>query len=156
MKVTDYFAELYVAGRFADAGWNVYFPHRDKGFDFIIAKKTTNSFIAVRPVQVKGKYPENEARNRKAYGYIGRLTEVHSDMVLAIAHFAASDPTVPRCVAYMPFSRIRPHAKRGFICEPAAQRSGLPMPRREFQQFFDESGLESLETNEWGIASTHD
>ncbi len=28
MKVSDYFAELYVAGRFADAGWNMYLPHR--------------------------------------------------------------------------------------------------------------------------------
>lgn len=37
MEVSDYFAELYVAGRLADAGWNVYFPHRDKGFDFIIS-----------------------------------------------------------------------------------------------------------------------
>ena len=25
MAVSDYFAELYVAGRFADAGWNVFF-----------------------------------------------------------------------------------------------------------------------------------
>lgn len=38
MKVSDYFAELFVAGRLADAGWNVYFPHRDQGFDFIITK----------------------------------------------------------------------------------------------------------------------
>lgn len=38
MPVSDYFAELYVAGGFADAGWNVYFPHRDQGFDFIVSK----------------------------------------------------------------------------------------------------------------------
>ena len=33
MKVSDFFAKLYVAGRFADAGWNVYFPRRDRGED---------------------------------------------------------------------------------------------------------------------------
>jgi hypothetical protein len=31
MKISDYFAELFVAGLLADAGWNVYFPHRDQG-----------------------------------------------------------------------------------------------------------------------------
>lgn len=35
----DYFAELHVAGNFGDAGWNVYFPRRDKGFDFIVTKE---------------------------------------------------------------------------------------------------------------------
>src|SRR5438128_405916 len=38
MRVSDFFAELYVAGRFVDAGWNVYFPRRDRGFDFIVSK----------------------------------------------------------------------------------------------------------------------
>ncbi len=27
----EYFAEMYVAGLLADAGWNFYFPHGDKG-----------------------------------------------------------------------------------------------------------------------------
>ena len=55
-KTSDYFAELYVAGRFADAGWNVYFPHRDQGFDFVISKVIGVDTV-LRPVQVKGKYP---------------------------------------------------------------------------------------------------
>jgi hypothetical protein len=42
MKVSDYFAKLFVAGRLADAGWNVYFPHRVQGFDFMITKTVTN------------------------------------------------------------------------------------------------------------------
>jgi hypothetical protein len=45
-EVHDYFAELYVAGRFADAGWNVYFLHRDAGFDFIVSKP---HFIVSKP-----------------------------------------------------------------------------------------------------------
>ena len=47
--LSDYFAELYVAGRFADAGWNVYFPHRDQGFDFIISKNIGNDGQFLRP-----------------------------------------------------------------------------------------------------------
>ena len=52
-------AELHVAGLFAEAGWRVYFPHRDDGFDFIAAKPVDGK-IVIRPVQVKGKYPEAE------------------------------------------------------------------------------------------------
>jgi hypothetical protein len=29
---------MYVAGIMADYGWNVYFPRRDKSFDFIITR----------------------------------------------------------------------------------------------------------------------
>ena len=43
VKVSDYFAELHVAGRLADAGWDIYFPHRDKGFDFVISKVANGS-----------------------------------------------------------------------------------------------------------------
>lgn len=35
----DFFAELYVAGILGDAGWSIYFPKRDVGFDFIITKE---------------------------------------------------------------------------------------------------------------------
>src|SRR5690242_12537005 len=79
---TDYLAELYVAGVLADAGWNVYFPHRDEGFDFIISKLVSGR-ILLRPVQVKGKYPEEGKSNKSVYGYVGRLTAIHSEMVLA-------------------------------------------------------------------------
>jgi hypothetical protein len=57
----DLFAELYVAGLFADQGWGVYFPKRDQGFDFIVVKNIDSNFI-VRPVQVKGKYPQKDKK----------------------------------------------------------------------------------------------
>ena len=82
----DYFAEMFVAGKLADAGWNVYFPRRDKGFDFIITKCIKSEFV-IRPVQVKGKFPEVTTTDRGLHGYIGRLTELHEEMVLAIAFF---------------------------------------------------------------------
>jgi hypothetical protein len=64
----DEFAEQYVAGIFADAGWSVYFPRKDKGFDFIVLKKTDTGLL-IRPVQVKGKFPEATTAVRKKYGY---------------------------------------------------------------------------------------
>ncbi|MBW4043806.1 MAG: DUF4365 domain-containing protein [Acidobacteria bacterium] len=84
----DEFAEQYVAGIFADAGWSVYFPRKDKGFDFIISKKTDAGLI-IRPVQVKGKFPETTTAVRKKYGYRGKLTAIHPDMVLVIPLFTS-------------------------------------------------------------------
>jgi hypothetical protein len=74
MKVSDYFAELYVAGRLADAGWNIYFPHRDEGFDFVISK-IVDGVPVLRPVQVKGKYPSHGKGDKVVYGYVGRLSQ---------------------------------------------------------------------------------
>lgn len=58
-KTRDYFAEMYVAGVLADAGWDIYFPRRDRGFDMIVSRSAGDSTI-VRPVQVKGKYASDE------------------------------------------------------------------------------------------------
>src|SRR4051812_11228685 len=117
MTVSDYFAELYVAGLFADAGWNVYFPHRDKGFDFIITKPHKQLGQIIRAVQVKGKYPTTEKGDKATYGYVGKLTAMHPEMVLAIPYFSHETPGIPLCVAYMPPSQIKPHI-RGYRCEP--------------------------------------
>jgi|ERR1039457_896633 hypothetical protein len=148
MKVTDYFAELYVAGRFADAGWNIYFPHRDKGFDFIASKETKSGEYLIRPIQVKGKYPTAEKGNKSVYGYVGGLTQLHPEMVLAIPFFSNQAPGVPTCVAYMPRSLIRKHS-RGFKSQPASFRDGVPAPRRDYAKFFDDGGLVLLEDTEY-------
>ncbi len=144
----DYFAELYVAGLMANAGWNVYFPHRDKGMDFIISKTGADGSEIIRPVQVKGKYPSVEKSDKAVYGYVGKLNQFHLDMVLAIPFFAANQPGPALFVAYMPFSRIRPHA-RGCRCQPATFKNGKPMPRRDYRRFFDEVGLELIEHPNW-------
>ncbi len=145
MRVSDYFAELYVAGRFADAGWNVYFPHRDQGFDFIATKAVEADCTMIRPVQVKGKYPMSGKGDKPFYGYTGPLTMTHQDMVLAIPYFIAS--ANPVCVAYMPFSQIKckPDGET-FRCWPATLRQGRANPRRDFKQYFDENGLRLLES----------
>lgn len=148
MKVTDYFAELYVAGRFADAGWNIYFPHRDKGFDLIASKETDSGDYLIRPVQVKGKYPTAEKGNKNVYGYVGRLTQLHPEMVLAIPFFSKLTPCVPKCVAYIPRSLIRKHSW-GFKSQPATFRDGIPTSRRDYAKFFDDGGLILLEDTSW-------
>ncbi len=148
MEVSDYFAELYIAGLFADAGWNVYFPHRDKGFDFIISKPHRDVGQLIRPVQVKGKYPTKEKGDKSVYGYIGRLTQTHPEMVLAIPFFSEQRVSVPSRVAYMPSALVRNH-QRGYRCEPASFRNGQAVPRRDYKKFFDADGLRSLEDLNW-------
>ena len=90
--IQDYFAELYVAGLLANAEWNVYFPHRDRGMDFVISKTGADGVEIIRPVQVKGKYPSSDKGNKATYGYVGKLNQVHPDMILAIPFFAAHRP----------------------------------------------------------------
>jgi hypothetical protein len=118
----DYFAELYVAGLMADAGWNVYFPHRDRGLDFIACKTGSDHHQIIRPVQVKGKYPSKDKTNKTSYGYIGRLNQIHPDMVLAIPFFASIAASPALFVAYMPYSALKLHT-RGYRCQPAYNRA---------------------------------
>jgi hypothetical protein len=148
MSTVDYFAELYVAGSFANAGWNVYFPHRDEGFDFIISKPDGHGSQILRPVQVKGKYPTSTKTSKTVYGYVGRLSQQHPEMVLAIPFFSTVSSPAPTCIAYMPASLIRRHS-RGFRCEPASFKSGKPAARRDYARFFDSAGLKLLELSSW-------
>lgn len=140
----DYFAEMYVAGLLADAGWDIYFPRRDKGFDMIVTRPTADGTI-VRPVQVKGKYATDDKTNKSVYGYVGGLTALHDDMVLVIPYFTSSDAAAPRLVAWAPRSALRKVA-RGFAFEPATFVSGHPQMRRDFKHFFGDEGLRALDS----------
>lgn len=145
----DYFAEMYVAGLFADAGWNVYFPRRDKGFDYIVTRETETG-VVVRPVQVKGLYPTIDKGDKAVYGYHGRLTLRHPDMVLVLVYFprGAVDGT-PAHIAYMPDGRIKARSRGGFRCVPATLRSGEVVPRRDSLPYFDAPGLAALAFSDW-------
>jgi hypothetical protein len=145
----DYFAELYVAGLMANAGWNIYFPHRDRGLDFVACKTGADQHQIIRPVQVKGKYPFKDKTDKASYGYIGRLNQIHRDMVLAIPFFPSHAAGPAALVAYMPFSAIKLHA-RGYRCQPACFKGGRPAPRRDFSMYFGDSGLELVEQSAWG------
>jgi len=148
----DYFAELYVAGIFGDAGWSVYFPKRDVGFDFVVSR-TIGAATLLRPVQVKGLYPTAAKGDKVTYGYAGKLTAIHPDMVLALPYFAATERGVaPACIAYMPQSQVRLRTNGDFRCVPAKLGSGRPTPRRDFKQYFGEPGLAALADPLWGKA----
>jgi hypothetical protein len=140
-------AELHVAGLFAEAGWRVYFPHRDDGFDFIAAKQIADG-ILIRPVQVKGKYPKDDKLDKRVYGYIGKLTQTHPEMVLAIPYFAVEDIPKLLHIAFMPLCMVRPHSK-GWRCLPAKFLRGVPSPRGDHSKYFDHEGLGRLESRSW-------
>lgn len=143
-KTRDVFAEYYVAGLFADAGWEIYSPHRDRGFDLIVAKDIGEEMV-ILPVQVKGLYPTDAKTNKATYGYTGKLSALHPSMILALPFFYTdhSKPS-PACTAFMPLSEIR-SSSRGYRCHPAIFRDGRPSPRRDFARFFDTTGLALLE-----------
>lgn len=148
-RTREDFAELYVAGLMADAGWEIYFPRKDKGFDFIAAKRWGTSFI-VRPVQVKGKFPTRTKKSTPSFGYIGKLTALTPDMVLAIAFFSPirSDPN--RCsIAWISRKRIRTQKSKGYRCCPAKLSQGEIVPKDSFKNYFDKKGLRSLGRPTW-------
>ena len=145
----DYFAEMYVAGILADNGWNIYFPRRDKGFDFIITKQIGDQML-VRPVQVKGLYPTDTKTDKNVYGYTGGLTQLHPDMVRALPYFPTDVTGVaPSHTAYMPRQRVRPQASRGYRCVPAEFVAGVARPRRDFARYFDAAGIAAMESPTW-------
>jgi hypothetical protein len=146
----DYFAELYVAGLMGDNGWNVYFPKRDIGFDFI-ATKNIASVVLIRPVQVKGLYPSEAKKDKTGYGYIGTLSQIHEDMVLVLPYFPIDRAgPAPVCIAFMPCSEIRTQMGRGYKCFPAKFVSGRAEPRETFRKFFGLEGLLNMELPDWG------
>lgn len=148
-KTRDYFAELYVAGLFGDAGWAVYFPKRDVGFDFVVSKQVGSSVI-LRPVQVKGLYPTPEKRDRDTYGFAGVLSAVHPEMVVAMPFFPAGErSTAPTCVAFMPLAAMRNRERGDVRCAPCSLTQGVPRPRPSFLSFMDKAGLEALESPTW-------
>ncbi|QWC57545.1 hypothetical protein F7D01_11055 [Erythrobacter sp. 3-20A1M] len=144
-KKRDYFAEMYVAGVMADAGWNIYFPHRDMGFD-LIGTLARSDGLLIRPVQVKGLYPTEEKTAKNVYGYVGGLSVTHPEMVLALAYFPTIHSRSPNHIAWMPLQQIRPHI-RGFRCQPAKYDGNNPVPRQNFEHYFDDAGLMNVAAN---------
>lgn len=155
MIVNDYSAELVVASTFAEAGWNVYFPHRDKGFDFIITKEVVGIGELIRPVQVKGKYPTNEKGDKMVYGYVGKLTKLHPEMVLAMPFYNSNNVILPEFIAYMPVSTIK-ECSKGYRCQPASFKNGEPVKKPYYAKFFDRDGIMIMENEDWRNFSIDD
>ncbi len=149
----DYFAELYVAGIFGDAGWSVYFPKRDVGFDFIVSKSVDDE-ILIRPIQVKGLYPTAAKGDKALYGYKGELSAVHQQMVLVLPYFSATERgAAPEQIAYMPISEFKKPSRGGYRCVPARFEKGHAIPRKEFAQYLGDKGLAAIEVVAWGASA---
>lgn len=143
----DYFAELYVAGLMGDRKWNVYFPKRDDGFDFV-ATKVVGGGTVIRPVQVKGLYPTREKLDKVAYRWTGRLSQTHPSMILALVYFSPDHETpAPECVAFMPFSMLKPTSKGGWRVEPVSLKAGKVIPRKSYVGYFGKIGMQYFEND---------
>lgn len=140
----DYLAEHYAAGIFGDNKWNVYFPHRDEGIDFI-ATKMIDGELRILPVQVKGLYPTKEKTDKDAYGFSGRLSQTHKDLVLVLVFFDTDHEILhPQDIAFVPFSKVK-KTPRGFRFNPCKFKNGKAIPRRDHKNYFNKIGLLELE-----------
>ena len=124
---------------------------RDATRDSISSSPTTaGDAVIVRPVQVKGKYPELDKTDKKTYGYIGNLTELHDDMVLAMPFFPTDSTAVaPDLIAFMPRGRIQSQQRGGYRCVPCVFQDGRAAPRRDYQRYFGQDGLTLMEKDDW-------
>lgn len=138
----DMFAEMYVAAMLADAGWELYFPRRDRGFDMIALKRVEDGNL-IRPIQVKGKYPEAGTGDRAAYGYVGRINGWHDDMVLALPFFDQDGSASPSHIAWMPRASLLSCA-RGYRCQPARLIGGVVSPKPGSTIYFGREGLDRI------------
>ena len=145
----DYFAELYVAGLFGDAGWSVYFPRRDVGSDFT-ATKPVGGNVLIRPVQVKSLYPTAEKTDKATYGFQVELNAVHQSMVLALPFFHTNNLHAPEHIACMPLDQSKLPSAGGVRCVPATISGGHTAPRRESVKYFGGPGLLLVESASWG------
>lgn len=149
----DYTAEFRVAADLAAAGWQIYFPSRDTGFDFLVMRDTAND-VLIRPVQVTSKLPDVGTTDRKTYGTIRNLSRVHPDMVLAIAFYEHTEGG-PRhhSTAYLPMSRVVHQTNKKYRCEPARiDEDGRIHHRRDFAGFFDDAGIWMLPRADWATS----
>jgi hypothetical protein len=110
--------------------------------------------MIVRPVQVKGKFPETTTAVRKKYGYRGRLTAIHKDMVLAIPLFTSLERLAhPDCIAFMPLSTITEPKKGLYWCAPAKLEKGKVSAKESFKHYFGEDGIRYVESTNFGNTS---
>lgn len=149
-NVRDEFAELYVSALFADGGWTVYFPRRDKGFDCIVTMQKGDDML-VRPIQVKGVYPEEFKKGGKPFGRDLKLTAIHPQMVLVMPFFqyAPEKSSSPTHVGFFP---IKPSTRpdRKHIIRPAFLKAGVISVRDSYQGSFGKAGIAEVEKLTWG------
>lgn len=151
-NVRDEFAELYTAGLFADAGWTVYFPRRDRGFDYIVTMQRGNEML-IRPVQVKGVYPEEQKKGGKPFGKTLTLTAFHPQMVLVMPFFEYS-PEKSESPTHVCFLPLQPSKRDDgkHIIRPALLTAGKITIRETYQRYCGQPGMDAVAATQWGMA----
>lgn len=121
-----------------------YFPKRDVGFDFIATKQVGDE-VLIRPVQVKGRYPTADKTDKKPLGFKGKLTAVHSQMVLAIPFFNQAIHQAPEQVAFIPLSECKKTPNGGWLCHPCkwvmGKNGGRAVKVSRYERYFGKDGL---------------
>jgi hypothetical protein len=139
-------AELLIASMLVRDGWNIYSPHRDRGFDFVATKKIRGR-LCLRAIQVRGCYPVSRTKRKPAYGKIRmKLTELSEEMALVLPFYEPGNRTaMPACVAFIPRAEVRKHKRsKLFHCQPATISAGRIRPRKYYRKFFGKSGLRMM------------
>ena len=114
----------------ADAGWDVYFTHRDQGFD-LVTTLTTSEGTIVRPVQGEGQiFDEGQTEKGPVTAMLGGRRPSTSHVVIPL--FAGMSDKAPNHIAWMPRSEILPMTKDRWRGEPARFNGGAPEPPRSF------------------------
>lgn len=148
-KTRDYFAELYVAGMMGDHGWAIYLPKRDVGFDFVASKKVGDEII-LRPIQVRGKYPTAEKKDRPVYPWIGKLSQVHPEMAVVLCFFSTDHSTrAPEHIAFVPYLSLKPASNHRWRYSPVSYKNGSVIPRPSYEFLFGVRGLDAMESTLW-------
>jgi len=139
-------AELYVAGTFAGAGWQVFLPHQDQGFDFVIYKASIGQ-TSLLPVQVRGCYRQTSKKtDMTTYGKPElKFSQLHPQLIVALPFFAP-DALTPELVAYGWLSDLKINSNTNVHrWEPACLKDGVCTPRRDSVGYFGKEGLARLE-----------
>lgn len=152
-------AELIVAAQLVEHGWNIYSPHVDEGFDFIAVLPLPNHGALMRPVQVRGRYPE-VVRDRPQYGKRdSKLSQIHDEMVFALPYFKEEDGLyklvtvsfLPKAAINLSLVRKNDAKKIAYYCtaQPAQVKAGVISARRDYERFFDGSGIRLMARADW-------
>lgn len=146
------FAEFQIASLLSKASWDIYIPYRDKGWDFIASKriKTINGVLEIfRPIQIKGKYSTTKLKNYKQYGYRGKLSKVHDDMVIAIPFYPLGTANSPVTIAFLPKSRLQCSKTGIYQAAPCSYQNHNIIKLNDYIQFFDSAGISLMEDINW-------
>jgi hypothetical protein len=142
--------ELWVAQKLLLHGWQIFTPYYDEGFDFVVYKNTPNYGPLLRPIQVRGRTPQESAKlNDPNWGKDDlKLSQRHPELIVVMP-FMIHGSFTPTCTAYLPAIDthvLNVNGNNGKLYTfPTKLINGLPVPNERFERYFDEPGIELLD-----------